>query len=403
MVIAYQWVIVAILWFSHVIYFLNYMTIGTLSPFIQPEFQLSTTQIGLLCSAVTIGSLASNIPAGMLSDAFGAKWIMVFGLMLIGCAEFVICFSDSYLWIFVFLIIVGIGVGCNQTPGSKAIIIWFSLKGRATAMGIKQTGVTIGGVVASFLLPFIALYCGSWRYSFKLAGVVTLLCAVIVLFFYKEPPRQPGGSSGGGISWKNNFKTLFKERDFILIGLTGILLMLIQFSFLAHFVLYATKVLSLPVKKAGAILGVAFFAGAVGRVAWSVASDYLFGTGRRIVLTIIGAAGAVVTVAFIFLSGESPLWAIYAFAALFGFTGLAWNAVYLTRVGEFPGRALAGVATGINFVVVNIGAIVGPPLFGYFVDFTGGYATSWSFTGACLAMVAFLSGIQRKERMLTES
>jgi ACS family hexuronate transporter-like MFS transporter len=403
MVIPYQWVIVAILWLSHVIYFLNYMTIGTLSPFVQPEFQLSATQIGLLCSAVTVGSLVSNIPAGMLSDTFGAKWIMVVGLILIGCSELVICFLDSYIWIFLFLILVGMGIGCNQTPASKAIIMWFSLKGRATAMGIKQTGVTLGGVLASFLLPFVALNCGSWRYSFKLAGIASLLCAVLVLFLYIEPPRHPADNSRDGISWKNNVLTLFKERDFIFIGLTGILLMLAQFSFLAHFVLYATKVLGLSVKKAGAILGVAFFTGAVGRVAWSISSDYLFGAGRRIVLTIIGATGAFITIAFISLSGESSLLTVYALAALFGFTGLAWNAVYLTRVGEFPGRALAGVATGVNFVVVNIGAIAGPPLFGYFVDFTGGYSTSWLFTGMCLAMVAFLSAIQKKERMLTES
>jgi MFS family permease len=196
---------------------------------------------------------------------------------------------------------------------------------------------------------------------------------------------------------------LFKERDFIFICLSGIFLMFIQFSFLGHFVLYATKVLGLPVKKAGAILGVAFFAGALGRVVWSVSSDYLFGTGRRIVLSIIGAAGAFVTVAFIFLSADSPLWVIYTLAALFGFTGLGWNAVYLTRVGEFPGRALAGVATGLNFVIVNTGAIVGPPFFGYLVDLTGGYRASWFFTGCCMAMVAFLSELQKKERMLTES
>lgn len=402
MVVPYQWVVVGTLWLSHVIYFLNYMTIGTLSPFIQPEFQLSATQIGLLCSAVTIGSLVSNIPAGLLSDTFGAKWIMVFGLILIGCSELVICLLDSYIWIFLLLTLVGMGIGCNQTPASKAIVIWFSLKGRATAMGIKQTGVTIGGVVASFLLPLIALHYGSWRYSFKLAGVTALLCAVLVLFLYIEPPRQPGDNSRDTVSWKNNFLTLFKERDFLLIGLTGILLMLTQFSFLAHFVLYATKVLGFPVKKSGALLGIAFFTGAIGRIVWSVSSDYLFKTGRRVVLTIIGATGAVIAIAFVPLSGGSPLWIIYTLTILFGFTSLGWNAIYLTRVGEFPGRALAGVATGINFVIVNIGAIAGPPLFGYFVDVTGGYRISWFFTGVCLAMVAFLSKIQKKERMVVE-
>ena len=79
-----------------------------------------------------------------------------------------------------------------------------------------------------------------------------------------------------------------------------------------------------------------------------------------------------------------------------------WNAVYLTAVGEFPGKALAGIATGVNFVMVSIGAVVGPPLFGYIVDRTSGYAESWLFTSLCMAAVAFLSLIQKKERLATQ-
>lgn len=83
----------------------------------------------------------------------------------------------------------------------------------------------------------------------------------------------------------------------------------------------------------------------------------------------------------------------------FGLTGMSWNAVYLTLVGEFPKRELAGIATGIAFVITNIGVVMGPPLFGFFVDFTGEYTLSWFFLGFCMAMVAFLCKIQKKERM----
>jgi ACS family hexuronate transporter-like MFS transporter len=93
---------------------------------------------------------------------------------------------------------------------------------------------------------------------------------------------------------------------------------------------------------------------------------------------------------------------VYLSAIAFGLTGLGWNALYLTRVGELPGRELAGMATGMSFAVSNIGAILGPPVFGYLVDVTGTYTVAWLFIGFCMAMVVLLSKLQGEERLTTE-
>ena len=398
----YQWVIVGVLWVTHTVYFLNYMTVGTLAPLIQPELRLTSAQIGLLSSAVTIGSLLIQIPAGFLSDRFGAKWVMASGLLLMAVSAMAISSMSSYLGIFLLLIWMGIGIGCNQTPASKAIVMWFSLKGRATAMGIKQTGVTMGGVLASFFLPMIALQFQGWRSGFRAAGWAAFVSTALLLLTYKKPPEEPKESLQSTIQWRDSFLKLLSERDFLMIGAAGILLMLVQFAFSAHFVLYATSVLHFPVKKSGVLLGLAFLTGAIGRVGWSVVSDYFFSTRRKIVITLIGLFGALVMAGFLLL-GEAPsARAVCLLALLFGLTGLSWNGVYLTSVGEFPGKALAGLATGIIFVIVNVGAIAGPPLFGHLVDLTGGYHASWLLTSFCMAMVAFLSKIQRKERLVME-
>src|SRR5439155_26212244 len=55
------------------------------------------------------------------------------------------------------------GTAFAATGGPKTIIHWFAPNRRGTALGIRQTGVPLGGVVASLLLPGIASPAvGAW-------------------------------------------------------------------------------------------------------------------------------------------------------------------------------------------------------------------------------------------------
>ena len=55
----------------------------------------------------------------------------------------------------------GIGLGCVMPATTKAVLVWFPIKERATAMGFKQTGVNVGGMISA------ASYCEAWT---KVAG-----------------------------------------------------------------------------------------------------------------------------------------------------------------------------------------------------------------------------------------
>lgn len=402
MAIAYQWVIVAILWVSHTAYYLNYMTVGTLAPFMKADFLLSSVRIGFLSSAITIGSMIVQIPSGALADRFGAKWVMVSGLVLTGLAALSIAMAHSYLAIFLLFVLVGVGIGSNQTPGSKAIIMWFPLKGRATGMSIKQTGVNMGGILASFVLPLIALHYNSWRFSFAATGLAAIAAAAPVFLLYRDPVGYQAIRSEPLFSRQSSFFKLLCERNFMLVCLTGVFLMATQFAFTTYFILYATTVLGLHLAKGGFLLALSFFSGAIGRIGWSMVSDYLLGGRRNIILVMIGLTGMGTSLVCAGLGAGISSFLIYCLAVVFGFVGLGWNALYLTRVGEYPEKRWAGTATGIAFVISNAGAIIGPPVFGYLVDLTGGYRGGWLFTAFCMAMVVLLTMIQRKERMVAK-
>ncbi len=87
---------------------------------------------------------------------------------------------------------------------------------------------------------------------------------------------------------------------------------------------------------------------------------------------------------------------VFFFVLLFGSTGMGWNAIFLTQVAELSGHKLTGTATGMAFLIINAGVILGPPLFGYLVDLTGNYKLSWGFVASCMGMVAIINKFQGK-------
>ena len=397
-----KWVIIGVLWFVHAVYFLVLLTIGTLAPFIQPDLNLTSAQIGLLLSAVSIGVMAMQIPSGIMSDFLGTKWVLGLGHVLMACTTLAISFTHSYLAFFLLLILLGIGIGCNQAPSSKAIMVWFPLRGRATAMGLKQTGINMGGILASLLLPAVALRFHSWRYSYRAAGLLSFLSTVLIFAFFQEKASNPEAPFQVPFSKKEIFRKLFLDRDFILICVVGVLLFVIQHCFMTYFFLYFTKALNVSIYQTGTLLAAAFAIGAAGRMGWSLLSDYVWKGKRKRVLILQGVIGTVSVLGLVLLKTHFSTGLVYLFVTLFALTGISWNAVYLTMAAEYPGKDAAGIATGIVFLISTLGIAIGPPLFGYLVDVTGAYTLSWLFVGFCMAMVALLSRIQRRERTTDE-
>ncbi len=61
-----------------------------------------------------------------------------------------------------------------------------------------------------------------------------------------------------------------------------------------------------------------------------------------------------------------------------------------------PGQA--GAALGYSLVGTSIGGVVGPPIFGAVVDYTGNLADGWITTAIFVALGAVLVGVKVRER-----
>ena len=107
--------------------------------------------------ASSIGRFEGGFEApltGWLTDKFGPKWIVIFGISVIGLALLLMNFVES-LWDFylVWGVILGTGINIGLTlPVDKAITDWF-VKKRGMALGTKMV---FSGLSGALILPLVA-------------------------------------------------------------------------------------------------------------------------------------------------------------------------------------------------------------------------------------------------------
>lgn len=390
---SYGWIILGILSMAQLVMSMGAYTWGPLAPVLRDEFNLSRAQIGTITSALYFASVVIAIPSGIAVDKLGARIMLVISLIVMGIPFAIMALAKSYLFFIVFAAVGGLGYGMINQISTKGIMYWFSTKFRATAMGIKQTGVTLGGAIVAVLLPVLTV-AYSWRLGVLVIGILMLVMAFLSLIFYKEHPILPaeGASDVATTSKKGqkegSLRKVMSNPVLLILCLITPLMAFGQTGIASFLVLYLEEDLNFSVGLAGGCLTVAMIAGAVGRIGWGIISDRLFAGDRMIPIVILSVIAFISALGTAFLSKGSPIWLPFFWSILMGGTFIGWNAVLITLAAELAGKELAGSIMGILVTIAWIGIIIGPPVFGYIAD-SFGYYWSWLL----IAVLALLSAV----------
>ena len=378
----YRWIILALLTMSQLVMSIGAYAWGPLAPFIRAEFNVTRAQIGAIVSALYFASVIIAIPSGVAVDKWGSRKMLVFALASMG-VSFVALSATNIFWaLLVAAAASGIGYGMINQISTKGIILWFAAGGRATAMGIKQTGVTLGGALGAVLLPAISgMY--DWRWAVLLTGILMIAVAASAFLGYREGPQEAVSPTAGGpgtgrqvVNWRQILAVPGSRQDLIILSLVGMLLSFSQTSITSFLVLFLEEDLNFSIGAAGICLTVLMMAGTAGRVTWGVISDRFFGGNRKIPMILLCLSASACGLCLAFMSGDFAVWLIYCLSALIGFTFMGWNALFITLGAEIAGPAMAGSVTGFTLTVAWAGIIFGPPLFGVVAD-NFGYFWGW--------------------------
>ncbi|MCX6013298.1 MAG: MFS transporter, partial [Chloroflexi bacterium] len=360
----YRWIILAVLTVAFMSTCIARVSVPPLSPFIMDELTLSNTRLGFLMSASFTGGLVMLMPSGFLADTIGTKTMIVIGQIIVAVSMILMFFASSYIYCLLFLFMAGLGGGCIGASSSKALVHWFPLKERATAIGIQATSFNVAGVVTAATLPTLAERL-NWHYGFLFIGLVVLVFGSISLLFYKRHPDE-SQSRRIDVFSKQALLNIFGNKNILLLGFSGLLFCIAEFSFITFTVKYLLQIKStvgLSAEFAGYYLAMANASGGFGKPIGGIISDRFFKGNRKPVFIIM------ITIAIIFallistISLTTPTWLMSLILIVFGFVIIGWAGLSLTLIAEFSGKEQAGVGYAFGVAIHTIGMLSGPPIF----------------------------------------
>jgi MFS family permease len=376
-----RWTILALVSLSHIVGAAGQYSINTLAPFYQTDLQLTRTQVGLFFTAFYLGMACLSFPAGWLTDRLGVGRTTLGGHLFLGCFTLAAACAPSFGWTFASFLFAGLGYSFLNPASTKGVMAWFRSEERATAMGIKQTGVPAGGVVTAVLAPSMVLLIG-WRGALAVLGTLNLLFGLVFWIMWREPPeenRRIEAVKGAATETETSRLSLIRLSS---VSFGTAALLTAQMSLITYVPLYLKEVLGLSSYWASQALALAQIGGMTGRIGWGVISDRLFGGRRKEVLLLVGIVSITLTWLLSIASAHSSLMFVLPVIFLAGVSMIGYQGVSYALVGELAGTARTGATLGIVISVNSLGAIFGTPLFGYVVDKTGSYPLAWNLLGA---------------------
>jgi len=369
-----------ILMTAHVVGTLHITTLVVMAPVIKEDLSLSFAEFGLVVTAYSIGQITGSLPAGHLADRVGVGWALVAAHVLLVLGALMLTQTNGMALAFGAMVVTGWGYSIVNPATAKGVFESFPPSRRATAMGIKQTGVPLGGVIAAMLGAFATV--GAWHWITVVIAAITVAGAGLCLLIVEKPRPRDGA---GATSRFGRLGEVARDFNFGRFVLSNMMFNVGQNNFFSYLTLFVREVAQASQELAGLCYGVAQTASVVGRLGWGAISDFLFG-GRRKGLTVgIGIAAAILLASMALIDARAGMILALALAGLLGVTVASYAPLMQTMAVEAVQPRLAGSATGYTLVGTYVGSIAGPPLFGWVVDVTGQFVSGWYL---CAGLVA---------------
>ena len=161
----------------------------TLYPFIQPELNLSQTQVGFITAAFMASGVFTAFPGGWVTDHWGVRRLTL--ICLAGAILPSLGFSImNALWTGIALaFLVGIATGPIFPATSRAVMEWLPPRRRGVGMGIKQVGPPMASGTAALLFPTIAV-ATNWRISILAVGGFIAFVFLLNAALYRNKPTS---------------------------------------------------------------------------------------------------------------------------------------------------------------------------------------------------------------------
>jgi MFS family permease len=337
-----------------------------LFPMLRDVYGVGFTELGLVIAAFSLTTGLTQAPVGFLVDRYGARGILIGGLMLESLAIGLVGLFPFYGALLALMVLAGLANAVYH-PADYAILTASVHKARmGRAFSIHTFAGYLGAAVAPVTMIFL-MTLTDWRTALVTCavsgGAIAALLALNsdVLLNTTASGRRELSSKDAGA--RAGLRLLFSAP--ILIGLLFFTGLSVSSHGISEFSVSALNLMyDAPLTEAGAVLSAYLFTSPAGVLLGGWIADR---TARH---DLIGAICLVLMAAVIFLIAAVDL-SLASIALLFAVAGLFNGIVAPSRdmmIRAVTPPAEVGKVFGFVSTGYNIGGILGPVMFGYLLD-----------------------------------
>ncbi len=348
------------------------------------------------------GSIEAPI-AGWLIDRFGARKLLVVGIVFFGAGYIAMHWMNSFLmFVILYAGVIAIGYNCGFSYAVFALANKWFIRRRSLATGVISAALGLGGAIVVPVLGWLIAQYG-WRVALLVTGGAIWLIGLPLCLPIRDTPEKVGLLPDGDkvlateeaeaeavreVSF--TLKEALKTAAFWILALAFILRLFVVGGVWVHMI-------PLLVWKGFDEQGAANAIGLLLIV--SIPVRFFFGwlgdiyPKRYLLMLCCG----IETGALIILVTATSMWQVYLFVIVFAL-GYGVGPLNIAIVGDYFGRRYFATIRGALTLVFAVGIVSGPIFAGYIYDVTQSYQLAFMTFIVLYALAALVFLFARRPK-----
>lgn len=400
-----------LLFSSYLVIYMDRVNIATAAGAIKRDLGLSNTELGLAFSAYSYPYAMLQLVGGWFADTFGPRLTLgIFGFIFS-----VATILTSAIGGLGSLVAVRALLGLGEAPGlataTRAFANWSPVSRWGFVQGLAHSFSRVGNAITPPLVAFL-IAAVSWRGSFVVTGVLSLVWVAIWIWYFRNEPSDHPGITASELA---TLRPRNAEQARVRVPVWRLfrrLLPVIATDFCYAWTLWVylnwlpsffRESYHLDLKSSALFTSGVFVAGVIGDTLGGVISDrVLKRTGsvlkaRRNVI-VAGMLGSLVLLVPVLLFTNLTVVTIALTLAFFSLE-LVIGPLWSVPMDITPRHA--GTASGFMNFGFGIAGILSPITFGFVIDHTGNWHLPFAFSIALLLLGAVAACRMRPDQPFT--
>src|SRR5947209_14134150 len=185
-----RWWIALVLFASTTINYLDRQTLSLLAPFLKLQYDWTNTDYAYIVVAFRVAYTIGQTVLGRLVDRLGTRRGLSLTVVWYSLISVLTPLARGLYSFGMFRFLLGAGESANWPAATKAVSEWFPKQERGLATAFFDSGSSVGGAIAPFIVLSIYFRWG-WRPAVVVPGLLGFIWIILWRKVYQSPETHP--------------------------------------------------------------------------------------------------------------------------------------------------------------------------------------------------------------------